>query len=150
MLILRDAFLGLGRFDEFEKSLRIAPTMLTRRLQELVDVELLEKRRYCDKPPRYEYVLTARGRDFWPVLVTLLDWGNRHFAPEGASVVLVNRATGKRVRPALKEASTGQPITSSNHVLGPGPMASEIVRRRMAFGAAKHEDPTLRPTFLFD
>jgi DNA-binding HxlR family transcriptional regulator len=148
MLILRDAFLGLSRFDEFEKSLGIAPTMLTRRLAGLVDAELLERRQYSDKPPRYEYVLTQCGRDFWPVLVTLLAWGNKHFAPEGVSVVLANRATNKRVEPVLVEAQTGKRITAQDHMLGAGPVASEYVRRRMAFGAAKHKDPTLRPAFL--
>lgn len=148
MLILRDAFYGLARFDEFEKSLGIAPTMLTRRLAGLVDSGLLERRPYSDRPLRYEYVLTDMGRDFWPVLVALLDWGNRHLAPEGCSAVLVNRASGKRVEPVLVEARSGKRITAEDHRLGPGPVANEYVRRRMAFGAAKHGDPSLRPEFL--
>jgi len=148
MLILRDAFYGLSRFDEFEKSLGIAPTMLTRRLGELVDAQLLERHQYSDKPPRYEYVLTPRGQDFWPVLVTLLAWGNKYFAPEGASLVLVNRITGKRVEPALREAQSGQRITAQDHMLGAGPAANDYIRRRVAFGATKPKDPTLRPEFL--
>ena len=83
MLILRDALHGLTRFDEFQKSLGIAPNMLTRRLNALVEAGLLERRRYSERPPRDEYVLTERGRDFRPVLLSLLAWGNRHFAPEG-------------------------------------------------------------------
>jgi DNA-binding HxlR family transcriptional regulator len=150
MLILRDAFYGLTRFDEFEKSLGIAPTMLTRRLAELVDAGLLERRQYSDRPPRYEYVLTQRGQDFWPVLVTLLDWGNRHCAPDGCSVVLVNRTTGKRVEPVLTEARTGRRITAQDHMMGAGPAANDYVRRRVAFGAAKHKDPSLRPDFLLE
>jgi DNA-binding HxlR family transcriptional regulator len=59
-------------------------------LNALVKGGLLRRQRYSDKPPRYEYVLTDRGRDFRPVLVSLLAWGNRHFSPEGASVLLVN------------------------------------------------------------
>jgi DNA-binding HxlR family transcriptional regulator len=148
MLILRDAFYGLSRFDEFEKSLGIAPTMLTRRLGELVEAGLLDRHQYSDKPPRYEYGLTDRGQDFWPVLVTLLDWGNKHFAPEGPSLVLVNRETGKRVAPALTDARSGERITSQQHMMGAGPVANDYVRRRVAFGAAKHKDPELRPTFL--
>src|ERR1700709_661908 len=80
ILILRDAFGGLTRFDEFENSLGIAPNMLTRRLISLVQAGMLEKRRYNERPPRYEYVLTDRGRDFRPVLLALLGYGNRHFA----------------------------------------------------------------------
>src|SRR6201996_38546 len=101
ILILRDAFRGLTRFDQFQKSLDIAPNMLTRRLNALVESGMLERRRYSEHPPRYEYVLTARGRDFRPVLWALLTWGNKHFAPEGASVILVNRETGDEADPIL-------------------------------------------------
>ncbi len=94
ILILRDAFAGMTRFDEFQKSLKIAPNMLTRRLSALVDAGFFERRRYSEKPPRDEYVLTERGRDFRPVLIALLAFGNRHFAPEGASVMIAD------VRPA--------------------------------------------------
>ena len=72
MLILRDASLGLTRFDQFQESLGIAPNMLTRRLNALVEAGLLERRPYSEHPPRVEYVPTARGRDFRPVLVSLL------------------------------------------------------------------------------
>src|ERR1700739_890121 len=90
ILILRDALHGLSRFDEFQKSLGIAPNMLTRRLNALVLAGLLERRRYSEHPPRDEYRLTGRGRDFRLVVLALLAWGNRHFAPEGASVMLIN------------------------------------------------------------
>src|SRR3954465_9002851 len=93
ILILRDALHGLTRFDEFQKSLGIAPNMLTRRLNALVESGLLERRRYSERPPRDAYLLTERGRDFRPVVLSLLAWGNRHFAPEGASGMLVNRKT---------------------------------------------------------
>jgi DNA-binding HxlR family transcriptional regulator len=149
-LILRDAFYGISRFDEFEKSLGIAPTMLTRRLTELVERGLLERRRYSTRPPRYEYALTERGRDFWPVLVALMDWGNRHLAPEGESVVLINRTTGRRVVPLLTEAGSGKRINSNDHILGAGPKANEHIKRRTAFGAARRSDPSLRPEFLFE
>ena len=78
LLILRDANLGLTRFDEFRKSLDIAPTILTRRLATLTEEGLLEKRRYSERPPREEYVLTAAGRDFLPVLFMIGDWGRKH------------------------------------------------------------------------
>src|SRR5579875_3695827 len=101
ILILRDAFHGLTRFDQFQESLGIAPNMLTRRLKALVEGGLLERRRYSEHPPRDEYVLTERGRDFRPVLVALLAWGNKHFAPEGPSVVLVDAETGRLADPQL-------------------------------------------------
>src|SRR6201995_4682474 len=72
MLILRDAFAGRTRFDEFQQSLGIAPNMLTRRLATLVEAGMLERRAYSERPPRDEYVLTERGRDFKPVLIALV------------------------------------------------------------------------------
>src|SRR6201996_862482 len=74
ILILRDAFYGLTRFDEFQTSLGIAPNILTRRLNALVESGLLERRRYSERPERFEYILTERGEDFRPVLWTLVAW----------------------------------------------------------------------------
>src|SRR3981081_1106390 len=110
ILILRDAVSGLKRFDEFQKSLEIAPNMLTRRLNALVKSGLLKRQRYSERPPRYEYVLTERGRDFRQVLVALLAWGNKYFAPEGASVLLVDKETGAVADPVLVDRVTGRPI----------------------------------------
>jgi DNA-binding HxlR family transcriptional regulator len=123
ILILRDALHGLTRFDEFQKSLGIAPSMLTRRLDALVAAGLLERRRYSAHPPRDEYHLTERGRDFGAVLVAMLAWGNRHFAPEGASVVLVNRRTGAAVDPILADPATGRAVDEPDYGLAPGPAA---------------------------
>lgn len=130
ILILRDALNGLTRFDEFEKSLGIAPNMLTRRLNALVEGGLLERRRYNEHPPRDEYVLTARGRDFRPVLLALLAWGNRHFTPEGRSILLVNRETGVEADPILVDRISGLPVTDPVFRTIPGPAADERTRRR--------------------
>src|SRR6476659_6453680 len=123
ILILRDALHGLTRFDQFQKSLGIAPNMLTRRLSALVDAGLLVRRRYSERPPRDEYVLTARGRDFRPILVALLAWGNKHFAPEGASVQLVDTETGATVDPIMVDSATGRPIKAPEYAFAPGPAA---------------------------
>src|SRR5258708_4992982 len=101
ILILRDAFLGATRFEQFQKNLDIAPNTLTRRLNALVESGLLERHRYSEKPPRDEYLLTELGRDFRPVLWALLAWGNRNFAPEGASVVIVDAHTGALADPLM-------------------------------------------------
>src|SRR5580700_1350894 len=120
MLILRDALHGFTRFDQFQKSLGIAPNMLARRLNALVEADLLERRRYSEHPPRYEYVLTARGRDFRPVIVALLAFGNKHFAPEGASVLLVDAQTGRAADPVLVDRITGRPIIEPDYVYAAG------------------------------
>ncbi len=132
ILILRDAFYGLRRFDEFQKSLGVAPNMLTRRLSRLVETGLLERRRYSEHPPRYEYVLTESGRDFQPVLLALLAWGNRHFAPEGASVQLVNLRSGAPVEPVVVDLATGEKIAGADFAVVAGPGADDGVRRRLA------------------
>jgi len=79
ILIVRDCLRGLTRFDQFQKNLAISPNMLARRLQTLVDAGLLERRQYCQHPPRYEYLLTERGRDFRVVIAAMYDWGLRNF-----------------------------------------------------------------------
>ena len=132
MLIIRDALQGLTRFDQFEQSLGIAPNMLTRRLSALVKAGLLERRRYSERPPRYEYVLTERGHDFRPVLVAMQVWGNKHFAPEGISVQLVNAKTGAPAEPVLVDRVTGRPMADSEYRLAPGPAATESTRRTLA------------------
>ncbi len=115
ILILRDALRGVTRFDDFRRSLGVAPNMLTRRLAALVDAGLLERRRYSEHPPRDEYVPTDRGRDFRPVLLALLAWGNRHFAPEGPSVEIVHALTGAVADPMLVDRHTGLPIDGPDY-----------------------------------
>jgi DNA-binding HxlR family transcriptional regulator len=132
MLIMRDALSGMRRFDEFVTSLGIAPNMLTRRLNALVEAGLLERRPYNEHPPRVAYVPTARGRDFRPILVSLLAWGNRHFAPEGPSVILVNRKTGAAVEPILVDPATGRPVDGPDYMLAAGPAAGRRTRRKYA------------------
>jgi len=110
LLILRDAFRGVRRFDDFQASLGIARNLLARRLKRLVAAGLLETRPYSTRPPRHEYRLTDKGRDLYPVLMTLLDWGTR-WAPLPSSAVAVSRRTGALLDPVLVDRATGEPIT---------------------------------------
>ena len=80
ILILRDAFRGVRRFDEIQQDLGIARNILTERLTKLVDHGVLEKRQYQDRPARYEYRLTPKGVDLSPALVALMRWGDKHLA----------------------------------------------------------------------
>jgi DNA-binding HxlR family transcriptional regulator len=129
ILILRDAFRGATRFEQFQKSLDIAPNMLTRRLNALVESGLLERHRYSEHPPRDEYLLTDKGCDFRPVMWALLAWGNRHFAPEGPSVVIVDGETGELADPVLVDGRTGRPLTEPPFRTAYGQAATEAVRR---------------------
>jgi DNA-binding HxlR family transcriptional regulator len=137
ILILRDALHGFTRFDQFQSSLGIAPNMLARRLSALVEAGLLERRRYSERPPRDEYVLTARGRDFRPVIVALLAWGNKHFAPEGASVLLVDARTGLAADPVMVDRASGRPLEAPDFVYAAGPAAGERTRRKFAAADAR-------------
>ena len=119
VLILREAFYGSARFDEFETALGIASNTLTRRLKDLVEAALLEKRLYNDKPPRYEYVLTEKGRDMRPVILTLMAWGNKHASPKGSRVQLVDTTTGQPVELTLVDARTGKVIGLDHRVIRP-------------------------------
>jgi DNA-binding HxlR family transcriptional regulator len=121
ILILRDAFFGLTRFDEFRDNLGVAPNILTRRLKALVEAGLLERRRYCERPPRDEYVLTQRGRDFRPVLLSLMKWGNRHFPPNGPGTQLVDVQTGLPADPVLVDRVTGRLIEGPDFKVIPSP-----------------------------
>jgi DNA-binding HxlR family transcriptional regulator len=132
IVVLRDAFHGLSRFDEFQQSLGIAPNMLSRRLKALVKSGLLRRRPYQHRPTRYAYVLTARGRDFLPVILALVAWGNRHLAREGVAVEVCDRATGKSVRPVIVDSRTRKLLTADTISLMAGPAAGARIRARVA------------------
>lgn len=132
MLIIRDAFQGLTRFDEFQQSLQLSPTILTRRLKYLVENGILEKRLYHSRPARYEYLLTERGNDFFPVIAALFHWGNQHFAPDGPAVILADRRTGAPIEPILLNNATQQPIRAEDVTLAAGSVRSDIINKRLA------------------
>src|SRR4030095_4089233 len=82
-LVLCAAFLGSRCFDEIQSGLEIATNILTHRLNYLVDHRILERRQYSERPPRYEYRLTPKGRDLFPHALMLMQWGDRWLAPAG-------------------------------------------------------------------
>jgi DNA-binding HxlR family transcriptional regulator len=143
ILILRDAFQGATRFDEFSQSLGIAPNILSRRLAHLTATGMFVRRRYNERPPRYEYVLTNKARDFFPVVVALLAWGNRHLAPKGESIVLANRDDRRPFAPVVVDSQDMQPITLANAVVVAGPRASRGMRARLA--SLKAMNPAVAP-----
>jgi DNA-binding HxlR family transcriptional regulator len=111
MLIVRDAFLGVRRFDDFRERLGIARNVLAQRLAKLVEAGVLDKQAYQDHPPRYDYVLTDKGRDLWPVLTSLRQWGDRYAAPDGPPVEVVHTACGKASQYVLVCESCGERVT---------------------------------------
>ncbi len=139
ILILRDMSYGLSRFDEFQKSLGIASNTLSRRLNDLIESGLVERRTYTDKPPRYDYVLTERGRDFRPVVLTLLRWGSKHFSPSGPNIELVDETSGQPVDLVLIDGNTGKRINLHDHSLRYKGPANSISAWRIETGRARRE-----------
>ena len=112
LLVLRELFLGAHRFDQMQQHLGIARNVLAARLKRLVEHGVLEKRLYQPHPPRFEYHLTRKGLDLQPVLVGLMQWGDRYLAdPPGGPVVLEHRMCGQPTRLVPMCEVCGEPIS---------------------------------------
>jgi DNA-binding HxlR family transcriptional regulator len=111
-IVMREAFLGRRRFDEFQKSLSLSRGVLAQRLSRLVEEGLLEKHLYRERPPRHEYVLTEKGRAFYPVLAAMWRYGEDWLWEDGSEppIELYDRKTGEVVRPIVIDENTGDPI----------------------------------------
>jgi DNA-binding HxlR family transcriptional regulator len=105
MLILRDAFLGVSRFDTFQDRLGISRNVLNQRLTRLVESGILVKVPYSQHPPRYDYRLTDKGRDLWPVLSSMRQWGDKYAAPDGPPVLMRHSNCGQ-ISTAVMTCST--------------------------------------------
>lgn len=111
-LILREAFLGVRRFDRMQADLGIARNILSDRLGKLVESGILERRKYQDRPARYEYRLTEKGIDLYPVVVTMMTWGDKYLAPSGPPVTLIHE--GHETHPVLACDECGEAIHARN------------------------------------
>jgi DNA-binding HxlR family transcriptional regulator len=124
MVVLRQAFLGARRFEDYQRGLEIARTMLADRLRTLVEHGILERRLYTDRPPRHEYHLTRKGLDLYPILVSLMQWGDRYGDhPGGAPLVLRHEACGHLADPELTCSHCGEPLDPNEVQVEPGPGA---------------------------
>lgn len=137
VLILREVFYGVRRFDEIQAALEISRNVLTRRLNHLVDEDVLARRRYQERPPRDEYVPTARGKALMQVLLAMLRFGDDWLSPKGTLVELRDVETGAPIRPQVVDETTGQPIRLSRVRVSPGP----------GFPRGLLRDPSVRQRF---
>jgi DNA-binding HxlR family transcriptional regulator len=134
ILVMREAFYGTTRFDDFARNLGIASNILSARLAKLVANGVLE--RVPAEGARHAYSLTEKGRDFFPAFVALKRWGDRWMAgPEGPVVRLVDPATGQDVTSPPLLGAGGRPLGPDDIRLLPGPGAGEEMRRRLSAGA---------------
>ncbi len=113
LLILRDAFYGVRRFEELQRSLGIARNVLSDRLGKLVEQGVLRKELYEDRPPRHEYRLTEKGRDLFPVLLAMAAWGDR-WESDGQPVQLTHEACGQVTHPVPACEHCGERLTPWN------------------------------------
>ena len=122
LLILRDAFLGMRRFEEFQRDLGITRHRLADRLAKLVKHGVFRRERYLARPVRYEYRLTEKGIDLYGVIVTVADWGDKHMTgKKGPPVERVHRACGHATRLRLACDHCGEPVTARDMTARPGP-----------------------------
>jgi DNA-binding HxlR family transcriptional regulator len=121
LLVLRDAFLGVRRFEDF-RAVGLTRHRLADRLKKLVAAGVLERVRYRERPPRFEYRLTEKGRDLYPVIVSLVRWGDRWMAGEaGPPVELIHRGCGHVVTPVLSCPDCAEPVTARDMRAQAGP-----------------------------
>lgn len=111
LLVLRESFLGIRRFDEFEKRLGITRHVLAERLKKLVDAGVLDKVAYQQRPLREEYCLSGKGRDLYPAIMALVHWGDRHMSgAEGAPIRHIHRSCGRPMHGVLVCSDCGEPL----------------------------------------
>jgi DNA-binding HxlR family transcriptional regulator len=115
MLILKEAFMRVRRFEDFQERTGAPRPILAERLKTLVDDGVLEKRLYSERPDRFEYRLTEKGRDLWPVLISLLRWGDRWMTGRnGPPVEIRHRACGHAIHPELACPECGEWLTAAD------------------------------------
>ena len=111
LLILRDAFLRVRRFEEFESSLKIARRVLSERLTLLADEGILAKVPYQDNPPRFEYRLTEKGLELYPAIISLVHWGDKHYAgKKGPPLLHTHKSCGHDFRSVMTCGACGNEL----------------------------------------
>jgi len=133
MLVLRDLWVvGPMRFDQLQRSLKIARNILTDRLETLIEGGVVERRLYQTRPDRYEYLLTEVGQEFVPVLALITRWGDRHFSPAGAPYIFRHKDHDHAADPVTVCRQCGEELTIDELEVLPGPGAPKRARRPRA------------------
>jgi DNA-binding HxlR family transcriptional regulator len=122
ILVMRDAFMRVRRFEDFQRNLGVARNVLTDRLSRLVDEGILERVLYQERPARFEYRLTEKGLDLWPIMMALLQWGDRHYPAEGGAPRLIrHRECGGAITRHLTCDKCGAELGPRDVYAEPGP-----------------------------
>ncbi len=142
LLILRDCFLGIRRFGMFQKSLGVTRHRLSERLSKLVDEGVLEKKPYQERPVRYEYRLTEKGKALYPVILSLASWGDEWLSDEdGSPLRYRHQGCGKINRPTLVCGDCGEPLSARNVT----PELGSGIQKKLDRGETINGDLTVAP-----
>jgi DNA-binding HxlR family transcriptional regulator len=138
LMVVRELFLGSKRFDDIATQIGISPHLLSVRLRKLTEAGVLTREAYQQRPLRYQYRLSAKGRDLWPVIVTLKNWGDRWLDwPEGPPLALRHKGCGHASTPTLVCSECGEPVDALAMHAEPGEtMLTERAVFKAAGGAA--------------
>lgn len=139
LLVIRDAFLGVTRFDDFQARLGISRNILTERLNHLLAKGVLARVRYQEHPPRFAYHLTNKGRDLWPVINAMRQWGDRWEAPDGPPLRIEHTLCGQLVdaRSVCSHCGETLDVRAIRAVPGPGATDADYRRTRLAAGSSE-------------
>jgi DNA-binding HxlR family transcriptional regulator len=131
-LVMREAFYGARRFEEFQRHLGLSRNVLSQRLERLVEEGMLERVPYQDRPLRHEYRLTEKGRDFFTVLAAMIRWGDRWLAgDDGPPIELRDRESGEQVAVEVVDSKTGRPLDIRRVMATPGPGLPKKLARQL-------------------
>jgi len=114
LLAVREVFLGNGRFDEMVRRTGAPRDTMAARLRALVGSGILKRRQYCEHPARFEYKLTEAGRDLYPVIVTLMQWGDRYLATESGPPLELEHRCGQKLTARLVCETCGEPVVAED------------------------------------
>ena len=143
LLILRDCFLRVRRFEEFQSRLGVTRHVLADRLKKLVRFGVLRRAPYQQNPTRYEYILTQKGLDLYPVVMAIVHWGDEHMVDErGRPLLHEHKSCGKMFDPVMVCSECGEPITAKQVHVHAGPGAAEGAAEEMAARAAASSSRT--------
>jgi DNA-binding HxlR family transcriptional regulator len=138
LLILRECFLHIRRFEEFQSALGITRHLLAERLKKLVRTGILRRIPYQESPKRHEYILTQKGLDLYPIIMAIMHWGDTHTVDErGRPMLLEHKKCGKLFNPVMVCSECGEPLMAKEIVKRPGPGARPSAAKRILEQNAK-------------
>ena len=129
LLVLRECFMGVKRFADFQENLGISKTIVADRLKHLTDHGILEKTAYQENPVRYKYRLTQKGLDIYPIFLSITQWGDTYYAGQkGIPLVYHHKTCGHDFHPVTICSECGEPVDARDVVAHPGPGAERFAR----------------------